>query len=166
MSTWFSWKRGLAAVVAALSLSVSAGLAAEGDQPSLLFVTTAESLSYDQAASTITLSAVAPQVIWFTDRPYRKAGHLSLAQFMDGWDEGADSFAADPPNVVVTYEGQAGEPVIAELMNPSLEGSSVTFEIALLQGDLPASGDKATVVFDNKPGCFPTPQFCHGHGDP
>ena len=148
MSKRSFWKSGLAAAVTAFALSASVGSADVGDAAEILYVTTAESMRYDEAANTITLREVAPQVIWFTDRPYRKAGHTPLAAFLDGWSEGDDSFAADPPNAVVTYDDLVGEPAIVEIMNPSVDGDSVTYEIVLLQGDLPATGDNVTVVVD------------------
>lgn len=42
-------------------------------------------------------------VTWFTDRPVRDAGHISMKEFVNIWQiEGDDSFKADPPNVAIS----------------------------------------------------------------
>ncbi len=54
-----------------------------------LFVISGTSGSLD--GDTLTLNGV-PNVIYFTDRPARKVGHLSLKKFVEMWDKGDDSF--------------------------------------------------------------------------
>ncbi len=54
-----------------------------------LFVISGTSGSLD--GDTLTLNGV-PNVIYFTNRPARKAGHLSLKKFVEMWDKGDDSF--------------------------------------------------------------------------
>lgn len=42
-------------------------------------------------------------VTWFTDRPVRKAGHMSMTSFVDLWKPGpGDTFEANPPNVALS----------------------------------------------------------------
>ena len=58
--------------------------------------------SYD--AATATLSLPTGTVNAFTDRPYRDTRATSPLSFANLWnDQGPDSFAADPPNAVLTY---------------------------------------------------------------
>ncbi len=57
-------------------------------------------------------------VTWFTDRPVRDAGHMSMASFVDLWtDSGDDSFTADPPNVAISFEQKT---VIATMTDPRI----------------------------------------------
>ena len=50
-----------------------------------LFVMSGTSGSLD--GDTLTLNGV-PNVIYFSNRPVRKAGHLSVAEFIEMWDKG------------------------------------------------------------------------------
>ena len=63
-----------------------------------LFVISGTSGSLD--GDKLTLNGV-PNVIYFSDRPARKAGHLSVSEFIEMWDKGVDSFKADPPNATL-----------------------------------------------------------------
>jgi hypothetical protein len=71
-------------------------------QPSLLFVQTAQKIDYKDGV--MTLFGVPFQTVFFTDRPYRVAGHLPTDEFVAKWttDTGPNSFAKDPPNAAVT----------------------------------------------------------------
>ncbi len=64
-----------------------------------LFVISGTSGSLD--GDKLTLNGV-PNVIYFSDRPARKAGHLSVSEFIEMWDKGVDSFKADPPNATLS----------------------------------------------------------------
>ena len=60
-------------------------------------------------------------VTWFTDRPDRDAGHMSMSKFVGLWDlAGEDSFQSDPPNVAIEL-GQ--KTLIATMTNPRIESS-------------------------------------------
>lgn len=60
-------------------------------------------------------------VTWFTDRPVRDAGHVSMRAFVSMWQQdGADTFKADPPNVSVAYNGRT---MIAVMSGVRLVGS-------------------------------------------
>lgn len=67
---------------------------------------------------TVPIARANQLVTWFTDRPVRDAGHLSMASFVDTWtDSGDDSFTADPPNVAISF-GQ--KTVIATMTGPRI----------------------------------------------
>jgi len=76
-------------------------------------------------------------VTWFTDRPNRDAGHLSMASFVDLWTSaGDDSFTADPPNVAISFEEKT---VIATMTDPRIvtaaDGStSLATTMTLVEG--------------------------------
>ena len=69
-------------------------------QVELLFVQNAAAVVFENG--TLTLKGVSPAVIFFSDRPQRVAGHVTLPRFLDAWDEGKESFAEDPPNAALS----------------------------------------------------------------
>ncbi len=98
-----------------------------------LFVISGTSGSLD--GDTLTLNGV-PNVIYFTDRPARKAGHLSLEKFVEMWDKGVDSFKADPPNATLSVLKKEGaKNVVVELMSVEQKRGSVVFKVAVLEGE-------------------------------
>ena len=117
-------------------------------QVELLFVQNAEAVVF--ANDTLTLKGISPAVIFFSDRPQRVAGHVTLPRFLDAWDEGADSFAEDPPNAALSIVGE-GEitSVVMEIANPQLEGDELSYEIVqILDGELPATGGISSLFID------------------
>jgi len=63
-----------------------------------LFVRTAYAV--ERADGRLVLRGVAPSTLYFSDRPQRDDGHIGTPAFVAIWDEGENSFAADPPNAV------------------------------------------------------------------
>jgi hypothetical protein len=99
----------------------------------------------------LTLTGVSANSIVFADRPVRAAGHVSTAQFIMQWDEGKDSFAVDPPNATVSVLGGAGSDIsdaVVTLKAPKLEGTTLTFEVAILEGDLAGATGPAALFID------------------
>ncbi len=85
------------------------------------------------------LTGVSKNSIVFADRPVRAAGHVTTEQFIMQWDEGKDNFAIDPPNATVSVLGGDGSDVsdaVVTLKTPKLEGTTLTFDVAVLEGDL------------------------------
>ena len=103
----------------------------------LLFVMSAGSGSVE--GDTLTLDAV-PSVIYFSDRPARISGHMSVEDFVAGWDQGDDSFAADPPNGVISLlgaEDTVPQDSVIELTSAELDGDALRFGFIVLDGSLP-----------------------------
>ena len=50
-----------------------------------MFVQSAENLKVDPAASTIRLVKVNQQTLYFSDRPQRIAGHITMADYLKEW---------------------------------------------------------------------------------
>jgi hypothetical protein len=99
----------------------------------------------------LTMSSVAPNTIVFADRPVRAAGHTLTSDFIKEWDEGADSFAKDPPNATISVlnsDGTAIEDAVVVLKSPKLEGSTLTFDVTLLEGDLAGANGPASLFID------------------
>ncbi|RWP58699.1 hypothetical protein [Mesorhizobium sp.] len=109
----------------------------------------------------LVLTGVAKNAIVFADRPVRAAGHVTTEQFIMQWDEGKDNFAIDPPNATVSVLGGDGSDVsdvVVTLKTPKLEGTTLTFDVAVLEGNLDGTGGPAAVFIDNFGGGF------HGGG--
>jgi len=105
----------------------------DSKNPGYLFVISGTSGSLD--GDTLTLNGV-PNVIYFTDRPARKAGHLSLEKFVEMWDKGDDAFKADPPNATLSVLKKDGaKNVVVELMSVEQKSGSVVFKVAVLEGE-------------------------------
>ncbi|MHB2169383.1 hypothetical protein [Alsobacter sp. R-9] len=100
-------------------------------------------------AGKLVLTGVSGNTIVFADRPVRAAGHETIKQFLMQWDEGKDSFAKDPPNATVSVLGaNPGEvsDVVVVLKAPKLDGSTLTFDVSVLEGTLTAGGPVAVFI--------------------
>ncbi|MBQ0819861.1 hypothetical protein KBI52_06450 [Microvirga sp. HBU67558] len=99
----------------------------------------------------LVLTGIAPSSIIFADRPVRAAGHALTAHLLEEWAAGSDSFAKDPPNATVSVFDKAGSSVkdaVVTLKNPRMDGSQLTFEVAVLEGDLRNADGPASVFID------------------
>jgi hypothetical protein len=151
-------RRGLAlsaaAAAAALVTSASAASAqtapAEGSgNADFLFVQTARRMSFDRAASRLTLHDVSPVTLFFSDRPDRIAGNMRTAAFVPFWSQGRDSFLSDPPNADLSIvEGGELRQVVVVLRNPVLEGGSLAYTVQILAGAMPDAGEEVSVFID------------------
>jgi hypothetical protein len=138
----------------AMAISVEKSLpdqTAQGNAAvSLLFVQNAASVSYDKTRQTLTLHNVNPNVIFFSDRPYRIAGHVLLKGFVELWDEGTDSFKEDPPNANLSIlAGEQVHSAVIEIAEPKVTGKTLTYRVVkVLEGDLPSRGDVSSLFID------------------
>jgi hypothetical protein len=115
---------------------------------SILFVQTSKGVAFDKG--TMTLKGVSPSTVFFSDRPNRIAGHLPTSHFLKVWDEGKDNFKNDPPNANVTILGktEGATNVVLELSNPRLKGEDLIYDVQVLDGTPPATGDATAVFID------------------
>lgn len=112
-----------------------------------LFVISGTSGSLD--GDKLTLNGV-PNVIYFSDRPARKAGHISLSDFVEMWDKGNDSYKADPPNAVLSVLSESGnQNIVVELQDPSIIGDLVSFKIKNLQETVPKEFKESSLFIDD-----------------
>lgn len=99
----------------------------------------------------VTFHALSPATLFFSDRPERMVGHLSARQFVDEWDKGENSFAADPPNAVISFletGDETPEDAIVVLKDPRLAGDDITYSVEVLEGSLPAAAESCSVFID------------------
>jgi hypothetical protein len=124
---------------------------AAGKDASWLFIQTARKVQFD--GKTLTLSGVDPSVVMFTDRPKRVAEAIPTVTFIKDWGaKGKNSFVADPPNAGLTsiVDGKL-QTATVELKQPSLNGTTLTFQARVLEGTPPTSGGTSTIFIDG--GC-------------
>lgn len=104
---------------------------------------------------TLTLHGVST-VVYFSERPDRKAGQTSLPSFVKMWNKGADNFEMDHPNAAISLLDSDPVHVILELIKPlDASDDSISFKVKLLpggQGELPSRFGPSSTVID----AFPT----------
>lgn len=112
----------------------------EQSKGSLLFVVNAAEGAITK--NTLTLRNVSDAVVYFSDRPERIAGHVTLERFFHYWNNSPDNFDQDPPNAVLSIvgHGQGYDNVVVVLKKAALDGTTLTFDIDILSGVVSESG--------------------------
>jgi hypothetical protein len=87
--------------------------------------------------------------LWFSDRPHRLTGHITTEDFVASWDEGDDSFAADPPNALLSiFEPDEVNDVVVVLTDPALDGDDLTYSVEVTEGELSPSSGPVSLFID------------------
>ena len=121
------------------------------DKPMFMFVHTADDVKADPAAGTLRLVNVNPQTVYFSDRPERIAGHMTLVDYLKEWNKGKDNFGEDPPNATLSvYEGGGQKTPLpsSNSTNPVVEGADLIYSYKSLGGKMPTSGGATTLFID------------------
>jgi hypothetical protein len=119
------------------------------DQIEALFVQSAHGLTTSNG--TVTFHGLAHSTLFFADRPDRVVGHLSSRKFVDQWGEGNNSFADDPPNAVVSFLERGDttpEEVTVVLRDPQINENTLTYQVDVLDGKLPARAESCSLFID------------------
>jgi len=138
------------------ALSVVLGLFASGGcgkgeeephEPAFLLVQSSDGFEYD--GNRLTVHGTSPSTIFFSDRPDRIAGHMPLEKAYEWGRSGDDSFLDDPPNATLSIleQGEIGN-VVVTMSDAIIDGDSISFDVDVLEGDLPASGGPNTLFID------------------
>ena len=111
---------------------------------SLLFVISANKARVvDVSKNTRRVYLDNPKIIYFTDRPIRDVGTISLDQFLCLWSQGKNSFQKDNPNTFAVARMRNGEertsPAI--MTDPQRVKNGMSFEAVLLRGKQFETGD-------------------------
>jgi hypothetical protein len=117
----------------------------------LMFVQTAEDLKAD--GNTLRLVNVGQQTLYFSDRPVRIAGHLTMPAYLDEWKagEGPDNFGSDPPNATLSvYESGRHENTLAviKISHPVIDGKDMVYNYKLIEGTMPKAGGATALFID------------------
>jgi hypothetical protein len=112
-----------------------------------MFVFGAKSGSVE--GDTLTLNGV-PNVVYFSGRPYRMAGHMDADTFVKVWSDGKDGIDEDPPNAVLSMMADHGAfNVVVELLSVKAEGDAVSFKIRKLDGEVQREFGEAALFVDS-----------------
>ena len=76
-----------------------------------------------------------------------------MKEYLATWEEGKDSFSADPPNATLSVFEQGQDElldVVVKLQNPRLQGDDLTYDITLIdkEGPLPKKGGPTSLFID------------------
>jgi hypothetical protein len=147
-------RRSLAGILVLMLTLVPAFVSArnvvdDSQSPGYLFVMSAASGSLE--GDRLTMSGV-PNVVYFSDRPNRIAGHMSIDKFIEVWGKQPASMKTDPPNAVLSVLDPSGnENAVVELLSISKEGESVVFNIKRLDGGAPLKFESSSLFIDQIP---------------
>ncbi|HTX70019.1 MAG TPA: hypothetical protein VMH50_12890 [Thermoleophilia bacterium] len=114
-----------------------------------MFVQTAQGVTSD--GGTLTLAGVTASTLYFSDRPQRVVGSMKTTDFVDLWGVGDNSFAADPPNAVLSFlepGGEVPEDAVVVIKDPRLENGHLSYTIEVLEGKVPAQAGDVTLFID------------------
>jgi len=140
----------LAAAAALLTAVLGPAHAADA-KVQLMFVQSAESFKADD--KTLRLVNVSPQTVWFTDRPVRQAGHVTMPNYMKEWTAaaGSDNFSKDPPNATLSvYEASKTDNTltVVEIFDPVIQGKDLVYKYKLIEGKVPTEGGATALFID------------------
>ena len=91
-----------------------------------------------------------PNVVYFSDRPARQAGHMSLSKFVGMWNKGSESFKADPPNAVLSIQSKGGNKnIVVELLDPIVRKNDIEFKINILNGNVQKEFQQSSLFIDD-----------------
>ena len=140
----------LAAVAAPMTLLLPMAHA-EQEKSQLMFVQTAEDMKADD--KTLRLFNVGKQTLYFSDRPVRIAGHMTMPTYLDEWKAGAgsDNFTADPPNAtlsVIEPDKPENTLVGVEISHPVVDGNDLIYAYKLIDGEMPSTGCATALFID------------------
>ncbi len=106
---------------------------------------------------TLTLQDMDNKVLYFSDRPVRRAGFMTVDNFMSGWTKGSDSFQANPPNAAIVHaklktdDKGIAQALPVELMNPKATDNGWGFHLKDLEGTISVgSYNGVSVLVDGK----------------
>lgn len=114
--------------------------------PSFLFVLTGPSGSLE--GDSLTLNGVS-NVTYFSDRPTRVAGHMSVSKFMEIWDKETGSGKSALPNGVLSILTEDGnENVVVKLKRLTQKNGSIEMTVELIKGSAPENFKAASLFID------------------
>jgi hypothetical protein len=87
--------------------------------------------------------------LWFSDRPHRLTGHIATDDFVSSWGEGDDSFAADPPNALLSiFEEDHVNDVVVILSEPTMSDGDLSYAAEVTDGELSSSDGPVSLFID------------------
>ena len=114
-----------ASIASTLTFTLTRDSKSASSEPSYLFVYEGKNAeltpigdSETEFTLTVPIASEDAKVAWFTDRPYRDAGHITYSELANKFTTNEeDSFKADPPNVAIQIEDKT---LIAKMTVPKI----------------------------------------------
>ena len=139
--------------------AITATTATPDDQPSWLLTQTAKFGTMTPNADgtyELVMQGVDPEVVAFTDRPFRDTGLLTTQQMVNSWGK---AFADAAPNgvLVAHHIGQPADSTVVELFNPRVDGTTMTYTVRVLADENTSKnivGDTTTTAVPTPPATF------------
>ena len=122
---------------------------AELEAEESMFVQTAQGITSD--GRTLAMHGITPSTLSSSDRPQRIVGHMVTGDFVELWDEGDNSFQADPPNAVLAFlepGDEVPEDAVVVIQKPRLSDGVLSYSIEVLDGTVPAKAGPITLFID------------------
>ncbi len=92
---------------------------------------------------------MAPDTLYFSDRPDRIVGRMTTKKCVANWATGDDSFAQDPPNAVLSIQQvPLPQDITVELMHPRFDGPDLVYDVKVLDGKQEATGEASALFID------------------
>lgn len=146
-----------------MSVAMAADVSAVNSHPSTkaaeyLFVLQADkaTISKGDKGYQLTIQSANPKLLYFSDRPVRRAGTVNTLKFMDNWMAPDSTFSKDHPNAAIVFDqtqadakgNSAAQPV--ELGDPvKTSTNSWSFPVKDLNGKLSVGVyDKVNIFID------------------
>ena len=117
-------------------------------EPAFLLVQSSRGFEYD-GIRRMTVLGTSPSTVFFSDRPDRIAGHMPLEKAYEWGRTGDDNFIDNPPNATVSFleKGEVAN-VVVTMSNATIQGDSISFDVDILEGELPLRGGPNTIFID------------------
>ena len=120
-----------------------------GDEETAQYLLVQSSEGVEVTSNTLKLTGVSPVTIYFSDRPKRIVGHGYTEDVVTIWNEGKDNLLEDPPNGTLSIIGKDEiVDLVLELNNPKMEDDNFTYDIKVLDGEIPDFGGRAILFID------------------
>ncbi len=118
----------------------------DSKEPQYLFTLASKSGTFE--GDTLTLKGI-PLVVYFSDRPVRVAGHITLEKFVGMWDKGVDNFKDNPPNAeLAIYDKKGDKHAVLIISRPEVKGDTISFKVRLIGESIPKSLGHSTLFID------------------
>jgi hypothetical protein len=112
-----------------------------------MFAQTAHGITID--GGRVELGGVSKTTLFFSDRPDRVTGHVPTDEFIAAWGEGDDSFAADPPNALLSlFDGDDVNDVVVVLTDPVLSNGDLSYAVVVTDGELTPTDGPVSLFID------------------
>ena len=136
----------VAAAVASCSRK-SEETAKEDHEVEFLMVQNAEAVTLTNGV--LSMKGIAPDTLYFSDRPDRIVGRVTTREFVDHWSKGTESFEADPPNAVLSIlQGSLPQDVVVILREPRFDGNTLSYTTEVLDGEPEVEGGASALFID------------------